>query len=48
MQELPLFQETKTISFTITADKLKFLDIAMKEVQEPGEFEIIAGPSSDK
>ena len=40
--------ETKTISFTITPDKLKFLDMAMKEVLEAGEFTIMVGPSSEK
>lgn len=40
--------ETKTVSFTVTPDKLKFYDINMKEVVEPGEFTIMVGPSSEK
>jgi beta-glucosidase len=40
--------ETKTVSFTITPDKLKFYDINMKEIVEPGDFEIMVGPSSEK
>lgn len=40
--------EMKTISFAITPDQLKFLDLEMKEVLEPGEFEIMVGPSSEK
>ena len=38
--------ETKTVSFTITPDKLKFYDINMKEVVEPGDFKIMVGASS--
>jgi beta-glucosidase len=40
--------ETKQVSFTITPDKLKFYDINMKEVIEPGDFDIMVGPSSQK
>jgi beta-glucosidase len=40
--------ETKKISFTITPDKLKFYNIDMKEVVEPGEFDIMIGPSSQE
>jgi beta-glucosidase len=40
--------ETKTVSFIITPDKLKFYDINMKEVVEPGDFNIMVGSSSDK
>jgi beta-glucosidase len=40
--------ETKKISFTITPDKLKFYDINMEEVVEPGEFDIMLGPSSQE
>ena len=39
---------TKQVSFTITPDKLKFYDINMKEVVEPGDFDIMVGPSSQK
>ncbi|QIA09144.1 glycoside hydrolase family 3 N-terminal domain-containing protein [Draconibacterium halophilum] len=38
--------ETKTVSFTVTPDKLSFYNINMKEVIEPGDFEIMVGPSS--
>ena len=40
--------ETKQVSFTITPDKLKFYDINMKELIEPGDFQIMVGPSSRK
>jgi beta-glucosidase len=40
--------ETKQVSFTITPDKLKFYNIDMKEVVEPGGFTIMVGPSSQK
>jgi beta-glucosidase len=40
--------ETKTVSFKITGDKLKYLDENMKEIVEPGEFEIMVGGSSLK
>ena len=40
--------ETKTVSFKITADKLKYLDENMKEIVEPGDFEIMVGSSSVK
>jgi len=38
--------ETKTVTFRITPDKLKFFNSEMKEVVEPGDFEIMVGPSS--
>lgn len=38
--------ETKKVSFIVTPDKLKFYDINMKEVIEPGEFDIMVGTSS--
>lgn len=38
--------ETKTVSFTITSDKLSHLGLDMKSVVEPGEFDIMVGPSS--
>jgi beta-glucosidase len=40
--------ETKTVEFTITPDKLRFYDLNMKRVVEPGTFEIMVGPSSVK
>ena len=38
--------ETKTVSFTITPDKLQFHDIDMNRVVEPGDFKIMVGTSS--
>ena len=38
--------ETKTVEFTITPDKLRFYDLNMNRVVEPGTFEIMVGPSS--
>lgn len=38
--------ESKEVTFNITADKLRFLDIDLKPVVEAGEFEIMVGPSS--
>lgn len=40
--------ETKQVSFTVTPDKLKFYDLNMKEVVEPGDFDIMVGPSSQQ
>jgi beta-glucosidase len=40
--------ETKQVSFTITPDKLKFYNVNMKETVEPGDFDIMVGPSSQK
>ena len=40
--------ETKQVSFTITPDKLKFYDINMKEVIEPGVFDVMVGSSSQQ
>ena len=39
--------ESKTVTFTLTPDDLKFHDINMKYVAEPGDFEIYVGGSSD-
>lgn len=38
--------ETKTVEFTITADKLQFYNLDMKRVVEPGEFEVMVGKNS--
>ena len=38
--------ETKSVSFKITGDKLKYLDENLKEIVESGEFEIMVGGSS--
>ncbi len=40
--------ETKSVSFKITGDKLKYLDENLKEIVEPGEFDIMVGGSSLK
>jgi beta-glucosidase len=38
--------ETKTIEFTLTADKLQYYGPDMKRIVEPGEFEVQVGRSS--
>jgi beta-glucosidase len=40
--------ETKTVEFTITPETLSILNIDMHRVVEPGDFELMVGPSSDK
>lgn len=40
--------ETKTVTFTITPDKLSFYDLNMERVVEPGSFDIMVGTSSVK
>ena len=40
--------ESGTVQFTLPASALKFLDAKMQPVFEPGEIEILAGPSSDR
>lgn len=40
--------QSRTVSFTITPDKLSFLDLNMKRTVEPGDFDIMVGPSSVK
>ena len=39
--------ETKTVTFEITPDDLRFYNIDMKFVSEPGDFEVYVGGSSD-
>lgn len=39
--------EKKTVSFTITPDKLSFYNRNMKKVVEAGEFEVMVGTSSE-
>ena len=41
-------EETKSVSFKITGDKLKYLDENLKEIVEPRDFEIMVGDSSLK
>ncbi|MBN2355120.1 glycoside hydrolase family 3 C-terminal domain-containing protein, partial [candidate division KSB1 bacterium] len=38
--------ETKIVRFILTPEKLQFLDINMRHVVEPGEFEVIVGGNS--
>lgn len=38
--------ETRNVTFTITADKLKFYNSELQYVYEPGEFQIMVGPNS--
>ena len=38
--------ETKTVSFLITPDKLSFYNPELKKVIEPGNFDVMVGPSS--
>ncbi|MEW6126043.1 MAG: glycoside hydrolase family 3 N-terminal domain-containing protein [Acidobacteriota bacterium] len=40
--------QSKTVTFTITPEKLRFYDINMKRVVEPGMFDIMVGTSSVK
>ncbi|ANE51042.1 beta-glucosidase BglX [Flavisolibacter tropicus] len=38
--------ESKVVSFTITAEELKFFNTALKWIAEPGEFKVYIGTSS--
>lgn len=38
--------ETKTVEFTLTPEKLKFYDINMNHVVEPGDFKVFVGTNS--
>ena len=38
--------EEKTVEFTVTPDKLMFLDRHLDPIVEPGEFILMVGPSS--
>src|SRR5205814_4839420 len=40
--------ESKTVTFTITPDKLAFYDLNMNRTVEPGWFDIMVGTSSVK
>ncbi len=40
--------EKKTVEFTITPEMLSILNVDMHRVVEPGVFELMVGPSSDK
>ena len=38
--------ESKVVEFTVTPDKLMFLDKNLKPIVEPGEFVVMVGASS--
>lgn len=40
--------ESKAVSFIVSPDKLRFYDLKMKEVVEPGDFTIMVGSSSQQ
>jgi len=40
--------EMKQLTFTITPEKLKFYNMAMQEMIEPGDFAIMVGASSQQ
>jgi beta-glucosidase len=40
--------EKKTVEFTVTPDALAILNVDMNRVVEPGDYELMVGPSSDK
>lgn len=40
--------ESKVVEFTITPDKLSFLNLNMETVVEPGWFDVMVGTSSLK
>jgi len=40
--------ESKVVEFTLTPDKLSFLNLKMETVVEPGWFDIMVGTSSVK
>jgi beta-glucosidase len=40
--------EKKTVEFTVTPETLSILDVDMERVVEPGDYELMVGPSSDK
>ncbi|MCI1785111.1 MAG: glycoside hydrolase family 3 C-terminal domain-containing protein [Bacteroidales bacterium] len=39
--------ESKTVEFSVTPDKLEYLDKNLKPIEEPGEFIVMIGSSSD-
>lgn len=38
--------ETRTVTFTIDAEKLKFYDNSLRFICEPGDFDVMVGPNS--
>ena len=40
--------ESKRVSFTLTPQKLHYYNLDMERVVEPGEYNVLVGPSSRK
>ena len=40
--------ETRTVEFTVTPETLSILNVNMERTVEPGDYELMVGPSSDK
>jgi beta-glucosidase len=40
--------ETKTVTFTVTPDKLEYYNQNLDKIIEPGDFEVLIGPNSEK
>lgn len=40
--------ETKTVTFVVTTDKLKYYNLNLEKVVEPGEFDVMVGPNSEE
>jgi beta-glucosidase len=40
--------EKKTVEFTVAPETLSILNVDMQRVVEPGVYELMVGPSSDK
>jgi len=40
--------ETKTVTFTVSPDKLEYYNLDLEKVIEPGEFEVLVGSNSEE
>ena len=40
--------ESRTVEYSISEDDLKFYDYDLRHVAEPGDFEVMAGPDSQR
>jgi len=40
--------ETKTVTFTVTPDKLEYYNLDLNKVIEPGDFDVMVGPNSEE
>jgi beta-glucosidase len=40
--------ESKTVSFTVTPDKLEYYNLNLEKVIEPGNFDLMVGPNSEE